>query len=76
MKLLDCKAYDFKGLDSTCGPHQSYGPSACGVGPEEPIHVQVRIRQYGDALPEIRRCRTSGPNLGRLPVGAMLDCYV
>lgn len=76
MKLLDCKAFDFKGLDSTCGPHRSYGSSACGVQPQEPIHVQVRIRQYGDALPEIRRGYASGPNLGRLPVGAMLDCYI
>jgi hypothetical protein len=76
MKLLGCKAFDFNGLDSTRGPCRSYGPSVGGVQPQEPIHVQVRIRQYGDALPEIRRGHTSGPNLGRLPVGAMLDCYV
>ena len=76
MKLLGCNAFDFRGLDSTSGPHRSYGSSTGGVQPQEPIHVQVRIRQYGDALPEIRRGRASGSNLGRLPVGATLDCYV
>jgi hypothetical protein len=76
MKLIGCNNFDFKALDSTCGPHRSYGSSAGGVQPPEPIHVQVRVRQYGDALPEIRRGHASGPNLGRLPVGATLDCYV
>jgi hypothetical protein len=70
MKLIGCEVVDFNGLDST------YGSNTHGVQPQEPIHVQVRIRQYGDALPEIRRVRASSPNLGQLPVGATLDCYV
>lgn len=76
MKLIGCNTFDFKGLDSTPVPHRSCESSACGVQPEEPIHVQVRIRQYGDAAPEIRRGHASGPDLGRLPIGATLDCYV
>ena len=89
MKLIGCKAFDLNGLDSTYGSgsqtrnvafgvplHRAYGSNTPGVQPEEPIHVQVRIRQYGDALPDIRRVRASSPNLGQLPVGATLDCYV
>jgi hypothetical protein len=76
MKLIGCNAFDFRALDSTCGQHRSYGASAADIQPPEPIHVQVRIRQYGEALPEVRRGHASGPNLDRLPVGAMLDCYV
>jgi hypothetical protein len=76
MKLIGCNTFDFKGLDSAYGSHRSYGSSACGVGPEEPIHVQVRIRQYAGAFPEVRQIGASGPDLGRLPVGATLDCYI
>lgn len=73
MKLIGCNSTDFKGLDSAYVPHRSFAPTA---EPQEPIHVQVRVRTPADTLPEITRVHPSGPNLERLPVGVMLDCYV
>jgi len=76
MKLIACNAIDFQGLDSTSRVHK---PLTSGVGdtqPQEPIHVQVRIRQHADTLPELRRAGASSPNPGRLPVGMILDCYL
>jgi hypothetical protein len=76
MKLIGCNASSFDGLDSIHRTYRSYGSHADAAQPQEPIHVQVRIRQYAEALPEIRRGPASTPNLGRMPVGATLDCYV
>jgi len=76
MKLIGCNTIGFKGLDSTYVSPRSCRPYARDVQPQEPIHVRVRIRQYGDRLPEIRQARAGSPNLGRLPVGTTLDCYV
>ena len=76
MKLLGCNVVDFEGPDSMRGTHRSRGLYLPGVEPQEPIRVQVRIRRYADTLPEIRRLRKDSPELSRLPVGAILDCYV
>jgi hypothetical protein len=76
MKLIVGNGIDSRGLDCTSKVHR---PFAHGVGdpqPQEPIHVQVRIRQYADALPELRWTHAGRPNPGRLPVGMMLDCYL
>jgi hypothetical protein len=72
MKLIGCNASDFGRMDPTYGPHRSFAPTA---QLQEPIHVQVRIRPYAEALPEITGIRAGGPHPARLPVGAILDCY-
>jgi hypothetical protein len=76
MKQIVGNGIDFRSLNCTSRVH---GPSAPGVGdtqPREPIHVQVRVRQYADTLPELWRAGANSPNPGRLPVGTILDCYV
>ena len=73
MKLIGCNTIDHKGLDSTYGFRAR---NSRGVPVEEPIHVHVRIRQYADAVPEVRQARSAGPDIGRLPVGSTLDCYM
>jgi len=76
MKLIVGNAADFQGLASTS---KVRGPSARDVGdtqPQEPVRVQVRVRQHAEALPELRWARASGPNPRRLPVGVILDCYL
>ena len=42
----------------------------------EPIHVHVRIREYGDSSLAVPPVSSSRPDLGRMPVGTLLDCYV
>ncbi len=75
MKLIVGNAADFQGLGSTSKVREPFTSGIGDIQPQEPIHVQVRIRQYADTLPDIRRARAS-PNPGRLPVGTMLDCYL
>lgn len=76
MKLIGCDGTDLQGFG--CAPNvcKPFAPGAGDTQPQEPIHVQVRIREYADALPELRRTFASHPNTGRLPVGTMLDCYL
>jgi len=50
--------------------------SARPVEPQEPIHVRVRIRQYGAAVPGLGVIRPGKPDLGRMPIGSVLDCYL
>jgi hypothetical protein len=76
MKLIVGNAVDFQGLDSGAKVHRSSAPGVGDTQPQEPIHVQVRIRQHADALPDLRRASASSPNPGRLPVGMILDCYL
>ena len=76
MKLIVGNAVDFQGLDSTSKVHESFTPGASDSQPQEPIHVQVRIRQHADTLPELRRVRASSQHPGRLPVGMIVDCYL
>jgi len=79
MTLICGKAVDFRGLDSTYGTratHGSYARSQRSAQAEEPIQVRVRVRHYGDVIPAVRHVRSSEPDLGRLPVGSNLDCYV
>lgn len=76
MKLIGSHAVDFRGLGGStkvCGP---FTPGPGSTEPQEPIHVQVRIRQHAEALPELRWARAGGPNPRRLPVGMLLDCYL
>ena len=42
----------------------------------EPIHVDVHVRLWGDALPVRRLMPASRLNTGGLPVGTLLDCYL
>ena len=44
--------------------------------PQEPIPVQVRVRQYAEAIRGPQRARSTRPDLGRLPVGTSLDCLM
>ncbi len=76
MKLIGCNGTDLQGFDCAPNMHKPFAPCAGGAQPREPIHVQVRIRQYADALPELRRTLATRPSTGRLPVGTMLDCYL
>lgn len=76
MKLIASNIVDLQGLDSTSKVHRPFASRFGDTQPQEPIHVQVRIRQYADALPELRRAGASSPNLRRLPVGLILDCYL
>lgn len=52
-----------------------YGDGFRVVEPQEPIHVRVRVRQYGSSFPQAAR-RRGKSNSGHLPVGTLLDCYV
>lgn len=70
------KATDLGGLHSTYGTHGSPIHSPRPASSEEPIHVRVRVRQYVDAVPEVRQARSVGPDLARLPIGSVLDCYL
>lgn len=76
MKLLGCNAADFESLESIRGTPGFRGAYLPGAEPQEPICVRVRIRRYADTPREIRRLCTDTPDLNRLPVGAILDCYV
>ena len=76
MKLIACNAVDFPGLDYTSKARRPFLSGAGDIPPQEPIHVQVRIRQHADALPELGRSGVGSPNPGRLPVGMILDCYL
>jgi hypothetical protein len=76
MKLIVGNGTDFQGLDYISKVRRPFTPAVGDAQPQEPIHVQVRIRQYADALPELRRTHASSPNPSRLPVGMLLDCYL
>jgi hypothetical protein len=69
-KLIGCNTIDFPSSDPTQGLH------ARGAQPDEPIPVRVRVRQYPDALPEVRQPGRGNLDFGRMPVGVILDCYV
>ncbi len=76
MKLLGCNVTDFESSNLICATRRSRGLYLPGAEPQEPIRVQVRVRQYVDTVPEFRPLRADRPDLNRLPVGALLDCYV
>jgi hypothetical protein len=46
------------------------------VEPQEPIPVRVRIREYVDSAKGTLQTSSPKPDLGRMPVGTLLDCYV
>jgi hypothetical protein len=46
------------------------------VEPQEPIHVRVRVREYGDFIKGTPQTSSTRPDLSRMPVGILLDCYV
>ena len=69
-QLIGCNTADFKGLDSTPGLR------ARGARADKPIYVHVRVRQYADVLPSVRQSDSGNFDLGRMPVGTVLDCYV
>lgn len=63
-------------LDPTDGICESYVGGPRILEPQEPIRVRVRVRQYVDsALTTPQTCHER-PDLGQLPVGSILDCYV
>jgi hypothetical protein len=76
MKLMAGNSTDSQGLGYTSKVYRPFVLRAGTPQSQEPIHVQVRIRQYADALPDLRWTPASTSNPGRLPVGTMLDCYV
>ena len=76
MKLIGCNATDLQGLGSASKVHRLFASGTGNTQSHEPIHVHVRIRQYADTLPALRRTHAGSPNPNRLPVGMMLDCYL
>jgi len=76
MKLIGGNSVDFNGLDSTYGTRRCHRFHAPSAQPQEPIYVQVSVRQYPDVLSEVRQSGTGNLDLGRMPVGSTLDCYV
>ena len=42
----------------------------------DPVQVDVHVRRYGEALPMIRPVPVARLQVGPLPVGTLLDCYV
>jgi hypothetical protein len=75
-KLIDCKASILNSLTSNRAPRGFRTLNSRRAPAEEPLHVHVRVRQHGAAVLEARQARSAGPELGRLPVGSLLDCYV
>jgi hypothetical protein len=77
MSNLTCrKPVDRNLSDPTDGICESFvdGPRIPDV--QEPIPVRVRVRLYGESIPEVRQARAEKPDFGQLPVGSILDCYV
>ena len=70
------KALVWSGLHSVCQTRKCHVPGARPIQSDEAIHVRVRVRQYAEAVPEVRQAGSGGPDLGRLPVGSVLDCYM
>lgn len=56
-----------------CG-HRTDGPRVAES--QEPIHVHVRVREYGGCRQGISLASSAKPDLARMPVGTLLDCYV
>lgn len=63
-------------LDPTDGICECYVGNPRIVESQEPIHVRVRVRQYGDSARGDLQVRREKPDFGQLPVGTLLDCYV
>jgi len=76
MKLIGCNVIDYRGLDLIHGSERPCRSHASRLPPQEPIPVQVRIRQYADVLPPVQQPSAGNLDLGRMPVGAVLDCYM
>ena len=57
---------------ASCGP---YLPPASAVG-EDPVHVDVYVRSYDEALPPVPIIPMSQAKAGQRPVGTILDCYM
>lgn len=66
----------FSSSHTTCGLRKPCANDPHNVQPQEPIHVHVRIRRYADPSSGSRQAPSSKPDLGLLPVGAALDCYM
>jgi hypothetical protein len=52
-----------------------YLPPASAVG-EDPVHVDVHVRSYDEALPPAPVIPMSQAQAGQRPVGTILDCYM
>jgi hypothetical protein len=77
MSNLICrKTFDFSTPHLTVRASRSCATRPCLPEPQEPIPVRVRIRQHSDYLSSALGVRSATPDLGRLPVGTTLDCYV
>jgi len=77
MSNLMCrKPVDRSLLDPTDGICECYAGGSRMLEPSEPIHVRVRVRQYGDSTRGAPQTRREKPDCGQLPVGTLLDCYV
>jgi hypothetical protein len=77
MSNLMCrKPVDRNLSDPTDGICESYVGSPRIPAAQEPIPVRVRVRQYGDFVPATQPARSAKPDLGQLPVGSILDCYI
>jgi hypothetical protein len=77
MSNLMCrKSIDRNLPDPTDGICESYGDRPRIGEVQEPIHVCVRVRQYGALAPDARPARAEKPDFGQLPIGSILDCYL
>lgn len=75
LSLMSCQPVD-RDLLPPGGCMRGFGAEGPRVAdPQEPIHVHVRVRECGDSTLGLWR-GSSRPDMGRMPVGTLLDCYV
>lgn len=73
LNLMSCQPVD---RYPVLPPGPMRGPGAERPDVAEPIHVHVRVREYGGSALGTPAASLPKPDLGRMPVGMLLDCYV
>jgi hypothetical protein len=77
MSNLICgRTLDLDLLHPTDRMYRSYAETSRVVEPQGPVHVSVRVRPSGDSCSGAPWSRRGDPDVGGLPIGAILDCYM
>ncbi len=76
VNLICGKTLDFDLLHPTDGMCRPYVNRSCVAEAQEPVSVHVRVRRPGGSFAGLQPACDSNPDFGKLPVGAILDCYV